>query len=88
MIYNIILMTTLNNIHKIIPTTVGMSAARSVHLMLPVSFFIVMSVVEQGKCIRVKIIMHTALARVKPLAARTSRMARVLVISLTLVPEV
>ena len=34
----------------ITPSTVGSSMDRSVHLRLPVSFFIVRQVVEQGKC--------------------------------------
>ena len=39
-------------LHTMTPHTVGISAARAVHLTLPVSFFMVRSVVAHGQCIR------------------------------------
>lgn len=38
-----------NRIHRIIPVSVGSRAATAVHFQLPVSFFMVRSVVEQGQ---------------------------------------
>ena len=53
-------------IHKSIPAAVGSRNASAVHLRLPVSFFIVSRVVEQGQCISVKIINHTAVRTLQP----------------------
>ncbi len=49
-----------------IPNAVGIAAASSVHLMLPVSFLIVRQVVEQGKCSTVITHIHTAVTHVQP----------------------
>ena len=49
------------------PHIVGIAMDKSVHFKLPVSFFIVRQVVEQGKCIIVIIIMQTAVVVVQPL---------------------
>ena len=38
-----------NTIQTVIPTAVGIAAAIPVHFQLPVSFFMVRSVVEQGQ---------------------------------------
>ena len=50
----------------IIPIAVGKAAARKAYFRLPVSFFIVISVVEQGQCISENKITHSAVARVQP----------------------
>ena len=44
----------------------GSRNASAVHLRLPVSFFTVSRVVEQGQCISVKIIKHTAVRTLQP----------------------
>ena len=46
--------------HKIIPVSIGNSIEYNTHLILPVSFFIVRQVVEQGKWNRVIISILTA----------------------------
>ena len=51
---------------KIIPNKTGSIKDAIVHLMLPVSFCTVKRVVEQGQCIRVKIMKHTAVTHVQP----------------------
>ena len=62
---------------SVIPISVGMTAARSVHFILPVSFFIVIKVVEHGQCIREKMIVFIAVTKVQPLASNISlRMLR------------
>ena len=53
-------------------TAVGNAAARRVHFMLPVSFFMVIRVVEQGQCISEKRMKHIAVADVQPFAMRIS----------------
>ena len=58
--------TAVKQIHIIIPITVGNRAERTVHFILPVSFFIVCRVVEQGQCITVKIMTLTAVTQVQP----------------------
>ena len=55
------------------PITVGKRAATAVHFQLPVSFRIVMSVVEQGQCIRQKSMVLTAVIQVHPFAIKSSR---------------
>ena len=52
--------------HKLIPVSVGIKADKTVHFKLPVSFLIVMSVVEHGKCISEKSIVHIAVVAVHP----------------------
>lgn len=52
--------------HSATPTAVGMAAAAAVHLRLPVSFFIVRSVVEHGQWQSEKSIMLTAVVHVQP----------------------
>jgi len=51
---------------------VGKTAERIVHLILPVSFFIVRIVVEQGKCKRENIIKQIAVIWVHPLVISIS----------------
>ena len=62
-------------IHSAIPITVGMTADSSVHLMLPVSCFIVSRVVEHGQCISENSIVQAAVSHVQPFATKSSRMA-------------
>ena len=52
--------------HKTIPQTVGIAKEISVHFKLAVSFFIVIKVVVQGKCMQVKIITFIAVSKVHP----------------------
>ena len=51
------------------PSTVGIATATAVHLRLPVSFFIVRQVVDQGQWNRQKIAMESAVFTVQPWAA-------------------
>ena len=60
-------------IQQIIPQAVGSKNPAAVHFMLLVSFQIVIIVVEQGKCIRVNIIMHTAVFIVQPFSVRSCK---------------
>lgn len=55
------------------PITVGIAAARAVYFILPVSFFIVRSVVEQGQWKSEKIITFTAVNIVQPLVSKIFR---------------
>lgn len=55
------------NIQSTIPQAVGSKNETKVHFMLFVSFFIVRSVVVQGKCKSVKIITFNAVRIVQPL---------------------
>ena len=57
---------------KIIPAAVGRAAASAVHLRLPVSFFIVRSVVAHGQCIMEKNITLSAVSAVQPFAMKSS----------------
>ena len=57
------------------PHTVGIITERSVHFILPVSFFIVIRVVEQGQCISEKSITFTAVTGVQPLATNKLRVS-------------
>lgn len=50
-----------------IPNAVGIAIAKSVHFILPVSFFIVRRVVAHGQCIIENSIMFTAVIHVQPL---------------------
>lgn len=54
--------------HKTAPHNAGTANAAKVHFLLPVSFLTVSSVVEHGQCIRVKIIVFTAVSHVQPLS--------------------
>ena len=54
--------------HKIIPIIVGSKIENKVHFKLPVSFFIVRHVVEQGKWHNEKTKTHIAVVMVQPLA--------------------
>lgn len=56
--------------HSISPTAVGSAAPSRVHFKLPVSFFIVISEVEQGKWQSINISVHTAVTGVQPFASR------------------
>ena len=51
--------------HKM-PSKVGRAAARKVHFRLPVSFFMVSRVVEQGQCMREKVMVQMAVTQVQP----------------------
>ena len=64
-----------NTIQINIPARVGIRAARAVHFRLPVSFFTVSRVVEQGQCIRKKISTLTAVAHVHPFATNRARIS-------------
>ena len=58
-----------------IPAAVGMTAAAAVQPILPVSFFIVSSVVLHGECIKVNSTAETAVIAVHPLPESTSERA-------------
>ena len=60
---------------SIIPIRVGNSIEKSVHLTLAVSFFIVSTVVEQGQCIREKIIVQAAVTGVQPFVTKIFRIS-------------
>ena len=55
-----------------IPKMVGINSAAKVHFMLPVSFFMVKSVVEQGQWKREKRIVFMAVRVVQPFAKKSS----------------
>ena len=50
----------------IIPQIVGIANAKTVHFKLPVSFFMLIKVVLQGKCIRLNSITFIAVSKVQP----------------------
>lgn len=58
--------TKVIHIQITIPQTVGSKNDKIAHFQLPVSFFIVRSVVLQGKCNNVKIITLIAVSKVQP----------------------
>ena len=58
--------------HNIIPQTVGSKKERKVHFKLPVSFFIVKSVVPHGKCKSVNISTFIPVSNVHPFAIKIS----------------
>lgn len=64
------------------PQAVGIIAAAAVHFRLPVSFLIVISVVEQGQCIKEKIMVQTAVMGVQPFCRNISLHSERFVISL------
>lgn len=63
---------SLTSAQSVIPKSVGITNASAAHFIPPVSFLIVRSVVEQGKCIRVKIITQSAVTGVQPFAVNSS----------------
>ena len=65
----------------IIPQTVGSAKASKVHFVLPLSFFILISVVLHGKCKSVNIITLIPVSNVHPFCFKTSPIAKVLSIS-------
>ena len=71
---------------RAIPQAVGISAANTLHFILPVSFFMVISVVEHGQCISEKVIVHIAVMGVQPFAINNSFIMERLAASLS-VPE-
>lgn len=71
-------------IQIIMPAIVGITAANAVHFKLPVSFFIVISVVEQGQCIREKIIVQIPVVQLHPFATKIFFISKTLVISVKL----
>jgi len=66
-----------------IPNSVGRRKAIIVHFMLPLSFFTVISVVEQGQCISENSITHTAVMEVHPCDVSNSESAFRSVISVS-----
>ena len=54
------------SIHRMMPVTVGSKQPRKAHFMLPVSFFMLIKVVEQGQCKREKIVVQMAVTQVHP----------------------
>lgn len=72
-------------IHITIPIIVGIIKLTAVHLRLPVSLYMVIQEVEQGKWNSTKIIIHTAVAVVQPLAINISFSADSSVISVSAV---
>ena len=56
--------------HKIIPIIVGSKIENKVHFKLPVSFFIVRHVVEQGKWHNEKTNIQIAVVTVQPLSIK------------------
>ena len=73
------------DIHITIPIIVGIIKLTAVHLRLPVSLYMVIQEVEQGKWNSTKIIIHTAVAIVQPLAINISFSAESSVISVSAV---
>ncbi len=55
------------------PRAVGSRKESTVHFLLPVSFFIVASVVPQGKCSSVKMSVQTAVSQVQPFSTSKTR---------------
>ena len=55
------------------PKIIGIIAAKKVHIALPVSFFMVIRVVEQGEWKRARMIKHIAVTCVQPFATKSSR---------------
>ena len=74
--------------HTITPSAVGNTAPRTVQPRLPVSFFMVKRVVEQGQCSREKSITHPAVTAVQPFWASNAPKAAVSPISARLPPAV
>lgn len=70
-----------------IPAAVGMTAAAAVQPILPVSFFIVSSVVLHGECIKVNSTAETAVIAVHPLPESTSESAAYELISVRQLPR-
>lgn len=83
-LYTNILNIVVKSIHIAMPATVGITAAKAVHLKLPVSFFIVISVVEHGQCISEKIIVQIPVVQLHPLATKMFFISKTLVISVKL----
>ena len=65
-IYTIICPKADTAIHRATPSAVGSRADNAVHLKLPVSFFIVRRVVEQGQWHRENSMTHRAVIAVQP----------------------
>ena len=57
---------------QMIPREAGRKAASAVHFQLPVSFFMVQSVVEQGQCIRENNMVQRAVVAVHPWAVKSA----------------
>ena len=64
--------TRLVSIHMVIPTMVGAIKATKVHLTLPVSFFMVRRVVEQGQWNSENSMVFTAVNMVQPFSTKSS----------------
>jgi hypothetical protein len=74
--------------HSTTPKAVGRITAAAVHFRLPVSFFMVRQVVEQGKWKRIKIMVQRAVTHVQPLSVRIVRITSVLSVSISIPAEV
>ena len=61
----------LNSMHMTIPVIAGTAAETAVHFRLPVSFFMVMTVVAQGQCMSENRIKHIAVVKSHPFAVST-----------------
>ena len=59
------------------PKAVGNRIENSAHLVLPVSFFMVRTVVEQGQCIRQNIITQIAVTAVQPFETNICRICSI-----------
>ena len=70
--FYIILIIKLTNMQIIIPVIVGIIKEKIVHLLLPVSFFIVSNVVKHGKCKDENSIVQMAVVVVHPLSINKS----------------
>ena len=78
--------TVLINRQITIPASVGRSAAIKVHLILPLSFFTVSNVVEQGQCRQENITVQRAVICVQPFEIKISFTACVEKASLKTLP--
>lgn len=76
-----------NKKQHIIPARVGIINASSVQRMLPVSFFMVSKVVEQGQCINENSIVFTAVTQVQPFSTKSCFNSCRLFISVIVPPD-
>ena len=85
--YNIILDTRFIITQIVYPITVGIMADKAAHFILPVSFFTVIIVVEQGQCIRVKTSAQTAVTPVHPFDINRDESAPILCTGTKIPPD-
>ena len=69
------LATLAKAIQQTMPQIVGIRRDTPVHFQLPVSFLMVIRVVEQGQCISENSIMLIAVIQVQPWSTKRARMA-------------